>query len=550
VIDSPFVQIDSIGSGADTVTIPGPYATNLNYSFRVRAISDSNASKYTNTVTVNIPYPAPFNLQVGSNNDSTMNLTWQDTSGIKRSFEVDMSGDGSNFSVMELFGASGGVNNTFSATITYHYLVGQNYYFRVRSASSYNVSPYSNIADTSAAFLSPTSLMLADSSSAGVKLKWKNGSRFSNQFRIEREMGSGGFTFLANVGSTMSTYSETGLDPSQVYQYRVRAESGSFSSGFTQPLAVKFTISKDYTLIWTLTGHSDEVGNVAISQDNKTIVSASSDRTIKVWRVSDGVLLRSIKLRGSIFGFPPAMCLAGNYVAVCDTQNVINVYDMTSWSVVKTLVTTDANLVIGLAFSPDGKYLGAVNVGTMTIWRVSDWSKVMTAVSSTDRLEYSLSFSPDDDYVVAGSGGYNSGDASIVQVSTGLETTLLPSGSWGVMWGVSFSPDGETVAVTTEGSQILIFRASDGALLHALSPTNPQPTVCVAYCPAGNVLAAGGQNCTIDIWDNQLSHVQALPEGYTVQSIAFSHDGLYMASGNIDQNVRLYKNAGSWGMAH
>lgn len=546
MIDSPFVQIDSIGSAADTITLPGPYATNVNYSFRVRAVSDSNASKYTNTVTVNIPYPAPFNLQVESSNDSTMNLTWQDTSAIKQSFEVDMAADGVNFQIMELMGISGAVGGIYETSITYPYSIGQNYYFRVRSYSKLNKSPYSMVADTSAVFLPPTDLVLADSSSSGIQLKWKNGSRFTNQFRIERETGTQGFSLLATVGSNITTYTDSALDPSQVYQYRVRAENGSYSTDFTQPVGVQFNLSNNYAFVRAMTGHTDWVGHVGFTSNDNVLVSSSSDNTIKFWDVKTGSLLQSLKVQPASLGWPPAMGTSNAYFAFCDSGAYVDVYDANTMQLVKKF----AMFAAGISFSPDGQYLAAVGVGNLTMWRVSDWSEVMTAVSYTDRLEYSLSISPDDQYIVAGSGGYNTGAASIVQVSTGTEVTILNSGSWGVMWGVGYGSDGKSVAVTTQLGQVLVFRASDGALLKALSPTNPQAMRCVAYSLSGNVLATGGDNGVIDLWDMTFSHVAALSEGQSDYALGFTHSGLYLASANFDHNVRLYRNKGKWGIAH
>ena len=50
----------------------------------------------------------------------------------------------------------------------------------------------------------------------------------------------------------------------------------------------------EWTVQRTLTGHTDAVSSVAITPDGGTLVSGSADRTIKVWRLSDGALLRTL----------------------------------------------------------------------------------------------------------------------------------------------------------------------------------------------------------------------------------------------------------------
>ena len=41
-------------------------------------------------------------------------------------------------------------------------------------------------------------------------------------------------------------------------------------------------------LINTLTGHSDSVRTIAISADNKYIISGSDDKTVKIWDFKNG----------------------------------------------------------------------------------------------------------------------------------------------------------------------------------------------------------------------------------------------------------------------
>ncbi len=54
----------------------------------------------------------------------------------------------------------------------------------------------------------------------------------------------------------------------------------------------------------TLTGHSDRVNGVAMSADGRRAVSASRDKTLKVWDLETGAVVATFNCEG------PALCCA------------------------------------------------------------------------------------------------------------------------------------------------------------------------------------------------------------------------------------------------
>src|SRR5262249_9185451 len=83
------------------------------------------------------------------------------------------------------------------------------------------------------------------------------------------------------------------------------------------------------TCVMTLKGHTDTVNSVAYSPDGQHIASSGSDRSVKIWRVSDGA------------------CVA-----------TLNGHTNSVWEV---------------AYSPDGEYLVSGSFDkSVKIWRVSE----------------------------------------------------------------------------------------------------------------------------------------------------------------------------------
>ena len=53
-------------------------------------------------------------------------------------------------------------------------------------------------------------------------------------------------------------------------------------------------------LLHTFTGHSNWVSSVAFSPDGQILASGSGDRTIKLWNLRTGKLIRSLSEQGGI----------------------------------------------------------------------------------------------------------------------------------------------------------------------------------------------------------------------------------------------------------
>jgi WD40 repeat protein len=150
-------------------------------------------------------------------------------------------------------------------------------------------------------------------------------------------------------------------------------------------------------------------------------------------------------------------------------------------------------------------------------------------------------------------------------------------GGWaGPLGKVAFSPDGQKIATSAGDHKGLIFRVSDGALISTLYDGCPADIYSVAFFPDGQRMAALGCGGAIEIWDGNLTPVELgfasafaiSPDGRTladnanpirlwnvgtgvvdatftghtgsVTSVAFSRDGLTLASAGADATVRLW----------
>ena len=128
-------------------------------------------------------------------------------------------------------------------------------------------------------------------------------------------------------------------------------------------------------------GHMAIIKGLAFTPDGKQLVSAADDKVIRIWDWQAGKTIRTIRGQvgpgdeGKIYAMalsPDGRWLAagGWMKAPARTGHVIRLYDFATGKLV-ALLKGHADVVFGLAFSPDGKRLiSGSGDNTAIIWDV------------------------------------------------------------------------------------------------------------------------------------------------------------------------------------
>ena len=121
--------------------------------------------------------------------------------------------------------------------------------------------------------------------------------------------------------------------------------------------------------------------------------------------------------------------------------------------------------------------------------------------------------------------------------------TLHGNQDW--ILSVSFSPDGRILASGGIDGSIELWDVANGRLLSTLKGTlegHDGVVYSVAFSPDGHTLASGSSDRTIRLWDLTNGSVLLTLEGtndYTEAMVAFSPDGRTLAWVGVDGNIKL-----------
>lgn len=169
---------------------------------------------------------APSNLRIGTITETQIQLLWNDNSDNEIGFEIQRATS-----------SSGPFNNTsmISSDLTTLTATGLSanttYWFRVRATRISEHSDYTSVisATTNATVIpqpapsAPNNLVGTATSTSQINLTWSDQSNNEQGFYIERRVGSGSFSQIAQVNANITSYSNTGLTENTAYSYRVRA---------------------------------------------------------------------------------------------------------------------------------------------------------------------------------------------------------------------------------------------------------------------------------------------------------------------------------------
>ena len=305
------------------------------------------------------------------------------------------------------------------------------------------------------------------------------------------------------------------------------------------------TASEDKTVrIWDtatglqlmlLSGHTRRVPSAAFSPDGTRIVTASLDKTVRIWDAATGRQI--VLLSGHTGGvWSATFSPDGRRIVTASSDKTARVWDVSTGQQI-ALLTGHADRVWSAAFSPDGQRIVTASFDkSARVWDAGTGKQIMVLSGHTDFVA-SAKFSPDGQRIVTASLDKT---ARVWDSVTGQQLMLL-SGHTADLMSVAFSPDGGRIVTASLDKSARVWDAATGQQLVVLGGHGGRMT-SAAFSPDGGHIITSSYDNIACLWDAVTGQQEMLLTGHTarVWSAAISPDGRRVVTTSLDKTARIW----------
>ncbi len=283
------------------------------------------------------------------------------------------------------------------------------------------------------------------------------------------------------------------------------------------------TASGDKTAkVWNLNGkkitillHEDEVNSAKFSSDGNFIVTASDDKTAKVWNLNGEEIAKLRGHKGSVWD--ASFSQDGKFIVTASHDGTAKVWNLNGEEI--TTLYGHESYVRYANFSQDGKFIVTTSGdGTAKVWN-SNGEEITTLAGHPDS-GYSATFSRDRNLIITVI--VNDSDIAKVWNLKGEEIATL-EGHEGLINSVNFSRDGNLIVTACDDKTAKVWNLKGEKI--ATLEGHKGLINSVNFSRDGNFIVTASDDNTAKVWNLKGDEIASLQHLGSVYTANFSPDG-------------------------
>ena len=279
--------------------------------------------------------------------------------------------------------------------------------------------------------------------------------------------------------------------------------------------------------------HDDVVYHAAFSPDGTQILTASWDRTARLWEANSGKLMFSLAHQGAVNAarFSPD----GTQILTASADKTAKLWDAASGKLIASFTHQDS--VSDAAFSPDGtRVLTASADKTAKLWEASSGKFITSFVHQAG--VNAAAFSPDGTRILTASA-----DKTAELWDTASGKLVASFAHQGIVYYGVFSPDGARILTASADKTAKVWEVDSARLIASF--VHQDSVYYAAFSPDGTRVITASADRSAKLWEAATGKlIVSFDHQDGVYHAAFSSDGARILTASWDKTAKLWASSG------